>query len=165
MRTFFALSLAACVGLLLQTALLPVLPFGEAAPDILLILCVYLGLHNHSVGGAVGAFLLGYLQDSASGSAMGLNAFAMSLVFLLVHLTCRRLWVDNVISRVVLVFLASLIKTAAIIGLLLMFAGFDGSWRKVAWSLGVQAVSVAAIAPFVLAALSGLPLRQDADMG
>jgi hypothetical protein len=35
----------------------------------------------------------------------------------------------------------------------------------VVWSLGVQAVSVAAIAPFVLALLSGLPLRQDAEMG
>jgi len=165
MRTFFALSIAACVGLLLQTALLPVLPFGEAAPDILLILCVYLGLYHHSAAAAVGAFMLGYLQDSVSGAAIGLNAFAMSLVFLLVHLTCRSLWVDNVISRVVLVFLASLIKTAAIMGLLVMFVGFDGSWRRVAWSLGVQAVSVAAIAPFVLALLAGLPLRQDADAG
>lgn len=165
MRTFLALSLAACVGLLLQTALLPALPFGEAAPDVLLILCVYLGLHHHSVGGAVGAFLLGYLQDSVSGSAIGLNAFAMTLVFLLVHLTCRSLWVDNVISRVVLVFLASLIKTAAIMGLLVMFVGFDGSWRRALWSFGVQAVAVAAIAPFVLALLSGLALHRDVEMG
>jgi rod shape-determining protein MreD len=167
MRTFLALALAACIGLLLQTALLPVLPFGEAAPDILLILCVYLGLHHHSAAGAFGAFLLGYLQDSVSGSAIGLNAFAMTLVFLLVHLTCRSLWVDNVISRVVLVFLASLIKTAAIMGLLVTFVGFDGSWRRVLGNLGVQAVVVAAIAPFVLALLSGIIplLRQDAETG
>jgi hypothetical protein len=50
-------------------------------------------------------------------------------------------------------------------GLLVMFVGFDGSWRRALWSFGVQAVSVAAIAPFVLALLSGLPLHQDVEMG
>ena len=28
---------------------------------LVLILCVYLGLHEHNTGGATGAFLLGYL--------------------------------------------------------------------------------------------------------
>ena len=36
-------------------------------PDLVLVLCVYLGLHEHSIAGALGAFLLGYFLDSFSG--------------------------------------------------------------------------------------------------
>jgi hypothetical protein len=52
-------------------------------------------------------------------------------------------------------------------GLLVAFVGFDGSWKRVLGNLGVQAVVVAAIAPFVLALLSGIIplLRQDAETG
>ncbi len=165
MRTFAVISIAAGFGVLLQTTLLPVLPFGGAAPDILLVLCVYLGLYRHTVGGAVGAFLLGYLQDSLSGSAAGLNSFAMCAVFLLVYLTCRRLWVDNVVSKVVLVFLASLVKTVAVVGLLVVSLAFEGSWSTVLWSLVLHAVLAAAVAPPVFALLSGFRLREEGEAG
>ena len=55
-------------GLLVQTTLFHALPFGfHPSPDILVIVCVFLGLHRHTVGGALGAFVLGYLQDAVSG--------------------------------------------------------------------------------------------------
>ena len=104
-------------------------PIGRATPDLLLIMCVYLGLHQHTVGGAVGAFSLGYLQDAFSGSVAGLNAFGMCLVFTVVYLTSRRLWVDNTISKIVVVFLASVLKTVAILVLVALFMSIEGLWR------------------------------------
>src|SRR5206468_5787209 len=83
------------LALLLQTTVLHTLTAGRVIPDLALVLCVYLGLHEHSVAGATGAFLLGYLLDSFSGSLVGLNAFAMTSVYTLVYLISRRLWMDN----------------------------------------------------------------------
>lgn len=163
MRTFAVIALAAGFGVLLETTLLPVLPFGGAAPDVLLVLCVYLGLHHHTVGGALGAFFLGYLQDSVSGSATGLNAFSMSVVYLFVYLTCRRLWVDNVLSKVVLVFLASVIKTSVAATLLVLFVAFEGAWSTVLWSLILHSVLAAAVAPPVFSFLASLRLREERE--
>jgi rod shape-determining protein MreD len=163
MRTFAVIAVAAGFGVLLETTLLPVLPFGGAAPDVLLVLCVYLGLHNHTVGGALGAFLLGYLQDAVSGSATGLNAFSMCVIYLFVYLTCRRLWVDNVVSKVVLVFLASVIKTVVAATLLVLFIAFEGVWSMVLWSLILHSVLAAAIAPMVFSLLSGFRLREERE--
>ena len=163
MRTFAVMALAAGFGVLLETTVFPVLPFGGAAPDVLLLLCVYLGLHHDGVGGAIGAFLLGYLQDAVSGSATGLNAFAMCVVYLFVYLTSRRLWVDNVVSKVVLVFLASLIKTSVAVLLLIVFLAFEGVWSTVLWSSVAHSVLAAAIAPPVFSLLASLRLREQRE--
>ena len=81
MRTAIVVALVACVGLLLQSTAFQLLPFEHAVPDVLLVVNVYLGLHFHTVGGVAGAFLLGYVQDSASGSPAGLNACGMLVGF------------------------------------------------------------------------------------
>src|SRR5512136_3128818 len=129
MRAGLLFALFAVIGLLLQTTILPLAAVGRATPDLLLIMCVYLGLHQHTVGGAFGAFSLGYLQDAFSGSVAGLNAFGMCLVFTVVYLTSRRLWVDNTISKIAVVFLASLLKTVAILVLVALFLSIKGLWR------------------------------------
>jgi rod shape-determining protein MreD len=144
----------AFIALLLQTAVLPLLTFGRATPDLLLIMCVYLGLRQHSVGGAVGAFFLGYLQDTFSGTTVGLNAFAMCLVFTIVYLTSRRLWVDNAISKVVVVFLAAVLKTTAILALVALFLTSEGVWLGLLQSLSIQAVLAALLSPPVFAILA-----------
>jgi len=132
----------------------PASSIGRAAPDLLLIMCVYLGLHQHSVGGAVGAFLLGYLQDTFSGSVIGLNAFGMCLVFTVVYLTSRRLWVDNTISKFVVVFLASVLKTVAILVLAAVFMSVDGWRQAVLGYLLIEAVLAAMLSPAVFAILT-----------
>ncbi len=163
MRSFTSLATAAAIGLVLQTTLLTTFRFGDAAPDLLLILCVYLGLHQHTVGAAVAAFGLGYLQDSFSGSATGLNAFAMSLVFLLVYLTSSRLWMDNLISRIAVVFFASVVKTLGVMLLLGLFLSLDGVWKTAVHHLVLQAIVAAAAAPPVFALLSGVKRIEQAD--
>src|SRR5439155_1738837 len=83
-------------------------PVGPILRDLVVILCVYLALHEQSVAGALGAFLLGYFADNFSGDVIGLHAFAMSLIFLLVYLLARQLWMDNIVANVTVVFAASL---------------------------------------------------------
>lgn len=154
MRGAVLLMTIAVVALLLQTTLLPLTALGRATPDLLLIICVYLGLHQHSVAGAVSAFLLGYLQDTFSGSVIGLNAFAMCLVFTLVYLTSRRLWVDNAISKIVLVFLASVLKTTAILALIAVFMSAANLWQSVANYLVLEALLAAILSPAMFAVLA-----------
>jgi rod shape-determining protein MreD len=154
MRAVAVIGLVAGFGLLLQTTLIHALPLGiRPAPDVLLVICVYLGLHRHSVGGALGAFVLGYLQDAVSGSAAGLNAFGMVVVYVLVYLTCRRLWVDNVVSKVVLVFLASALKFITVIAVALVFGALDASVGGALAGVLLNAALTAALAPPVFAML------------
>jgi rod shape-determining protein MreD len=165
MRTAIVVALVACVGLLLQSTAFQVLPFEHAVPDVLLVVNVYLALHFHTVGGVTGAFLLGYVQDSASGSPAGLNASGMLVVFVLVYLTCRRLWVDNLVSKVVLVFLASLVKTIVVVSLLAAFTSSAGSWRTFPLVLLSHAALASLAAPpvFWILANSGVRSNREAE--
>jgi rod shape-determining protein MreD len=154
MRAGIFFALFTMTALLLQTSILPRLSIGRATPDLLLIMCVYLGLHQHTVGGAVGAFFLGYLQDTFSGSVVGLNAFGMCLVFTIVYLTSRHLWVDNAISKVVVVFLASVTKTLAILALVAVFMSVEGWSNSVVRYLFVEAALAAVLSPAIFAVLA-----------
>jgi len=153
-RNAVLLGIFALLALLLQTAVFPGLTAGRAAPDLLLILCVYLGLHQHSAAGAFGAFLLGYLEDAVSGSVIGLNAFAMCLVYLLVYLTSRHLWVDNAISKIVVVFIAAAVKTAAVLTLVAVFLSEERVWTTLLPRLSIEAVLAALLSPPMFAILS-----------
>ena len=154
MRTALVFAVFALMALLLQTTLLPRVAIGRATPDLLLILTVYLGLHYHSARGAAGAFLLGYLQDASSASAAGLNAFAACLVYVLVYLTSRQLWVDNTISKIVVVFLASIVKTLAILALALLFVSPTGLGRPPVVTVFLQGSLAALLSPLVFALLA-----------
>ena len=164
MRAMAVIGVVAGLGLLLQTTLFHALPFGfHPSPDVLVIVCVFLGLHRHTVGGALGAFALGYLQDAVSGNAAGLNAFGMVVVYVLVYLTCRRLWVDNVVSKVVLVFLASCVKAFAVLAVSAIFGAFDGKWGPTVSSVLLNAGITAVIAPPLFALLAGARLTAQRD--
>lgn len=164
MRAAAVIGLVAGFGLLLQTTLVHALPLGvRPSPDVLLVICVYLGLHRHTVGGAVGAFVLGYLQDAVSGTAVGVNAFGMVVVYVLVYLTCRRLWVDNVLSKVVLVFLASALKFTAVIIVSMLFGAFDASAGEAVGTVVLNAALTAAVAPPVFALLAGARLTEERE--
>jgi rod shape-determining protein MreD len=106
------LSLIGVVLIILQTALVQHLPF---VPDLLLILCVYLGIYHRSVGGAAASFFLGYGMDACSGAPVGMNAFALSLVFATVSATARQLWLQNPVSVLCMVFLGVILKTTAVL--------------------------------------------------
>ena len=154
MRAASLIALTTVAALLIQTTLVPLLPFAAAMPDLLLVVCVYLGLHFHSPAGALGAFSIGYVQDSFSGTLIGLNAFAMTVVFITVYLASRRLWVTNTFSKIVMVFLASLVKAFAVLLLLGVFISLEGVWRTAVKYVLVEAVLAAAVGPVMFALLA-----------
>ena len=144
--------LAGLLGLLLQTTVFHSLPVG-LIPDFVLILCVYLGLHQHNVGGTAVAFLLGYFADNFSGNAVGLHAFAMSLVFVLVYLMSRRLWMDHWLANIAVVFVASLLKTFTVAVLLAFYLSVDYPWSRLATHLWFDAFVAALFTPLVFVLL------------
>ncbi len=153
MRRVAVILLVGLAAVVVQSTILPLLPLGPALPDLLLVLCVYLGLYIHSPAGALGAFAIGYIEDAFSGSLPGVNAFAMTIVFLLVYLTSRRLWVGNALSRIVLVFLASLVKAAAMMLVIGAFLSLDGLWQTVMKYILAEAALAAALSPPIFAVL------------
>ena len=77
------------IGLLMVLLQTTFLHFFPLVPDLILVLCVYWGLHHPTVGAVLASFVLGYSVDVVSSPILGINAFAMSLVFLAVYLSSR----------------------------------------------------------------------------
>ncbi|HET9549434.1 MAG TPA: rod shape-determining protein MreD [Candidatus Binatia bacterium] len=145
--------LAAIFVLLLQTTLLHLLPISPVVPDLTLVLCVYLGLYHPTVGAALGAFLLGYSIDIVSSRIIGLNAFAMSLVFLTVYWSSRAIWLQNPLVTSLVVLLASLVKGAALVLVSAIFVSIEGFWIGAGWYIIREALLAALLAPIVFALL------------
>jgi rod shape-determining protein MreD len=153
MRLFLLFFLVAIFVLLLQTTLLHLLPISPVVPDLTLVLCVYLGLYHPTVGAALGAFLLGYSIDIVSSRIIGLNAFAMSLVFLTVYLSSRSIWLQNPLVTSLVVLLASLVKGAALVLVSAIFVSIEGFWIGAGWYIIREALLAALLAPIVFALL------------
>lgn len=153
MRLFLLFFLAAIFVLLLQTTLLHLLPISPVVPDLTLVLCVYLGLYHPTVGAALGAFLLGYSIDIVSSRIIGLNAFAMSLVFLTVYWSSRAIWLQNPLVTSLVVLLASLVKGAALVLVSAIFVSIEGFWIGAGWYIIREALLAALLAPIVFALL------------
>ena len=144
---------AGMFSLLLQTTFLHLLPLGPIVPDLILVLCVYWGLYYPSVAAVLGAFALGYSVDVVSSTILGLNAFAMSLVFLAVYLSSRSIWLHNPMVSAVVVFFASLVKGAALVLVWAVFLSLEDFWIGAARYIIIEALVAAFLAPFVFALL------------
>ncbi len=134
---------------LLQTTVLHLLPLGPIVPDLILVLCVYWGLNHPTVGAVLGSFILGYSVDVFSSPLLGLNAFAMSLVFLAVYLSSRRIWIHSPLLSAGVVFFASWVKGAALLMAWTFFLSVDAFWMGVLKYIFLEALLAAILAPGV----------------
>ncbi len=149
MKLFLLFSLVGFLLVFLQTTLLHLLPFGSIVPDLTLVLCVYWGLNHPTVGAVLGSFILGYSVDVFSSPVLGLNAFALSLVFLAVYLSSRRIWIHNPFLSAAVVFFASWVKGAALVVVWTVFLAVDGLWMGVLKYIFLEALFAAILAPVV----------------
>jgi rod shape-determining protein MreD len=150
MKLFLLFFVVGVLLLLLQTTFLHLLPI---VPDLVLVLCVYLGLHHPTVGAALGSFLLGYSIDVVSSRMLGLNAFAMSLVFLAVYLSSRSIWLHHPVVSSLVVFLAALVKGAALVIAWVVFLSVESFWTGAARYIITEALVAAVLAPLVFSLL------------
>ncbi len=153
MRLFLLYFLIGIFLILLQSTFFSLLPFGPIVPDLILVLCVYLGLHHPTVGAAVGAFVLGYSIDVVSSRLLGLNAFAMTLVFLTVYFSSRSIWLHHPVVSSLVVLCAALVKGAAMVLVWVIFLSMEGFWLGAAKYIIMEALVAAALAPFVFSLL------------
>lgn len=135
---------------LLQTTILHLLP---VVPDLVLIICVYWGLHQPTAGAVLGVFALGYSVDIVASPILGLNAFAMSVVFLAVYLSSRSIWLHGHIASTLVVLLAALVKGAAFVLAWAVFLSTERFWVGALRYIITEALIAAAIAPLVFALL------------
>lgn len=152
MRYALVFAFLAIVALFVQTALLPWFLPQRTSVDLLLVFAVHLALRHPSVGGTAAAFCLGYLQDAVSGTLAGLNAASMLAVYLVVYRSSRHLWIDNVVSQVVVVFLAGWVKIGVSLLALAWFQGQE-DWLRLAHTFLLSTCLTALVAPFVFRVL------------
>lgn len=170
MRQLLLYALATLVALILQTGVLHWLPLGPLVPDLVLVLVVDMGLKEHNAMAAVLAFAMGYATDACSGSQVGLNAFMMTLIFLLTYEASRHLWVTTGVVGPLAVIVAALIKNLG--ALLLAGAAAPSAGAVSAPMLRpalIGALVTALLSPLVFGALEwgkrllGLPDRLEED--
>jgi rod shape-determining protein MreD len=149
MRLFMLFSLVGMLLILLQTTFLHLLPIGPIVPDLVLVLCVYLGLHHPTVGAALGSFMLGYSIDVVSSRMLGINAFAMSLVFLAVYFSSRSIWLHHPVVSSLVVLFAALVKGVALVLAWVLFLSVEGFWLGAARYIIMEALVAAILAPFL----------------
>jgi len=141
-RRAIAIALAGLAAVVLQTTVLPALLPTWMAPNLLLILVIYLGVHHSGAWGIAGAFALGYLLDTFSGTVLGVHAFAFTLVYLGVHLVARVLWTEGGVPAVLLVLLAGGAYALLTVGLAALVSG-GTAWTT--WSVAMFQIVAAAI--------------------
>lgn len=154
MRRALAILVAAIVALVLQTAVFPALLPRPLAPNLVLVIAVYLGVTQHSPGGAIGAFLLGYCLDTFSGTLLGLNAFALTVVYLAVYLVARTLWTEGGIPAMALVFVAVWVHLGAALTITWLAEAGAPVWAHVVRYGLLEAVVGALVAPAVFGFVS-----------
>ena len=153
MRLFLLYFLVGIVLILLQSTVLHLLPFGPVGPDLVLVLCVYLGLHHPTVAAALGSFVLGYSIDVVSSRLLGLNAFAMTLVFFSVYLSSRAIWLHHPVISSLIVLFAAFVKGFALVLVWVAFLSTEGFWLGAARYIIWEALLAAALAPLVFSLL------------
>lgn len=139
---------------LLQTTLLHLLPLGPVVPDLTLVLCVYWALNRPTVGTVLGSFLMGYTVDVFSSPILGINAFAMSLVFLITYLSSRHIWVRSPLLSAAIVFCAAWVKVIAMVLIWALFLATKAPWTGALQYVFIEAFSAALLAPALFYLLS-----------
>lgn len=105
MRLVALFSIATLIALALETTIPQLIPIGVLAPNLVLILAVDLGMKHHGALGAMIAFGMGYAIDSFSGTHLGLNAFMLTLTYLIAYALSRYLISTSTAIGAILVFL------------------------------------------------------------
>lgn len=153
MRLILLFAVFAVLGLAIETAVPHLISFRALVPNLIIILAVDLGLRHHGVLPAVIAFTMGYATDALAGSHPGLNAFMMTMVFLVSYEISTRLMVANAFVGATVVFFG-VIATA--LGTIAMANGFNAlsDTGSLMPELTLEALISAIIAPIVFAMLS-----------
>lgn len=151
MRSFCVVAVAGMGAMLLQTSVFPSIPLLPIVPNLMMVLVVYLGVRHPGLGGACGAFLLGYFLDTFSGTVLGTQAFALSAVYAGISLLARHLWVERGAPLVAAVFVGACLQNLATATVAGLVAARAPVWQHVLRYGFLEAAAAALLAPAVFA--------------
>ena len=164
MRLILLFAVFVVLGLAFETAVPHLVSFRALIPNLIIILVVDLGLRHHGVLPAILAFTMGYATDALAGSQPGLNAFMMTMVFILSYGISTQLMVTNAFVGATIVFFGVIGTALATVAIANGFNALSDS-GAILPGLTLEAAISAIVAPFIfsmLAAgkrLTGLPAR------
>ncbi len=164
MRLILLFAAFVVLGLAFESALPHLVSFRALIPNLIIIVVVDLGLRHHGVVPAMLAFAIGYATDALAGSHPGLNAFMMTMVFLVSYEISTRLMVTNALVGATVVFFAVIATALATVAFADGFSALSDTGSMLG-GLTLEAAVSAMVAPFIfsmLAAtkrLAGLPVR------
>jgi rod shape-determining protein MreD len=154
LRLILLFGLFAILGLAFETATPHLISVRSIVPNLIVILAVDLGLRHHGVLPALMAFAMGYATDALAGSKPGLNAFMVTLVFLLSYEISSRMLVTNAFVGATVVFFAVIATSLGAIAIVGGFQAFSDTGAIIP-SIVLQAGISALVAPIVFSILAG----------
>ncbi|MBL7661280.1 rod shape-determining protein MreD [bacterium] len=120
-KTFIKFFFIFLFGLVVQTIFAHTFYPARIAPDIILILMVFVAVEHHSPAGVAGAFLLGLASDFASAQYLGPDAAAGIMVFLFITLVARNVYAEHALTFSILVAVALPLKKLTTAGLIAFY--------------------------------------------
>ncbi len=164
MRLILLFALFVVLGLSFESAVPHLVSFRALIPNLIIILAVDLGLRHHGVLPAMLAFAMGYATDALAGSHPGLNAFMMTMVFLVSYEISTRLMVTNAFVGATVVFFGVIATALATVAIADGFSALADTGSLLP-GLTLEAAISAIVAPFIFSTLAaskrmtGLPVR------
>ena len=107
--------------------------------DLLLVVVLYLALHDDWIQGSLLAFVAGYLSDLAAATPAGIYTFLAVLTFVVLRTTGSVLKPDGALQAAALAFGVSLVHSLAAAGLFKL--AIPGSVFSLQWSWLLSAVA------------------------
>ena len=135
MLVYFAL---AGLAVVMQTVILPFLFPGDYKPDLILLLVVYLGLHEDQWRGGLAVYLMGWLYDGVGGAFPGLYGFVLLAIFLAVRGLVTRVNTESSALLLLLVMAGTVLQGVVVTFALDFFRQDISILAQIAWQLPVQ---------------------------
>ena len=132
-----------------ETAILSHIQLLPALPDLILILVVYIALHNGTLTGVVAGFLAGLVFDFLSLAPMGLHSFAFTVLGFLYGLLYRKYNVRRFFFPLILGLSATFFKVGILLLLHILFGQSIQVYNPFAVSFWIEVAENALCAPLL----------------
>jgi rod shape-determining protein MreD len=132
---YFAL---AGIGVIAQTVFAPILLQSYYKPDLILILVIYLGLHEGPRRGVLPVYLMGCLYDGVAGTFPGLHGFVLLGIFLAVRGIVTRVNTESSSLLLLLVAVGTVMQSGLLAFALDFFSKTSAVWPQMLWHLPIQ---------------------------
>lgn len=139
------------VSVLLQSTLLEYVAVYGVIPDVILIIILFISLKEGSKWGEIFGFFTGMLIDFLSLSPLGFFALIYCTIGFIMGLTNRNVSTDSLLTQIVFLIMALLIKFALSIFLIMLFSIETTSLSFISRNLPLEIAYSTIIVPFFFA--------------